>query len=136
MQSVEGWKPTPGGTLLARLQRALVLLVLGTAVVWWMASGAMQLGLALRVAVLVSLLVPHAWVLGLEFVLLWFRAPPPTRPAVRSLFIAWWREVWTGVRVFGWRQPFARNAVPDHLEPSRHVGRRGVVLVHGFVCNR
>lgn len=112
------------------------MLVLGTALVWWLVSGAMQWNLALRVAVLVSLLLPHAWVLGLEFMLLWLRAPPPSRPPVRGLAVAWWREVWAGVRVFGWRQPFASNAVPDHLQPSGHAGRRGVILVHGFVCNR
>lgn len=129
-------KPTPGETLLARLQRALVLLVLGTALAWWLASGVMQWGLAARVAVLMVLLLPHAWILGLEFVLLWIRTSPPSRPAIRSVLIAWWREVWTGVRVFGWRQPFASDAVPDHLVPSQHAGRRGVILVHGFVCNR
>lgn len=36
--------------------------------------------------------------------------------------------------VFGWRQPFRANAVPDHLPPGEQ--RRGVVFVHGFCCNR
>ena len=46
----------------------------------------------------------------------------------------WWGEVLTGIRVFGWRQPFRSNAISDHLTNAQ--GRRGVVLVHGFVCNR
>jgi triacylglycerol esterase/lipase EstA (alpha/beta hydrolase family) len=37
--------------------------------------------------------------------------------------------------VFFWRQPFRWRAEPDLLDPSLR-GRRGVVLVHGFVCNR
>ena len=41
----------------------------------------------------------------------------------------------TAPRVFCWRQPFRSNAEPDHL-PCGERGRRGVVFVHGFVCNR
>jgi triacylglycerol esterase/lipase EstA (alpha/beta hydrolase family) len=37
--------------------------------------------------------------------------------------------------VFFWRQPFRWRAEPDCME-SGSQGRRGVVLVHGFVCNR
>jgi len=40
----------------------------------------------------------------------------------------------TGLRVFGWRQPFRSHALPDELAAAR--GRRGVLLLHGFVCNR
>jgi triacylglycerol esterase/lipase EstA (alpha/beta hydrolase family) len=36
--------------------------------------------------------------------------------------------------VFCWRQPFRSRAEPDFLPEAP--GRRGVVLVHGFVCNR
>jgi triacylglycerol lipase len=78
----------------------------------------------------------HAVVLAIEFA--WLRRvdpgsgiPPPTP---RALLAAWWGEVITGLRVFGWRQPFRSSAVPDHL-PSTST-RRGVLLIHGFVCNR
>jgi triacylglycerol esterase/lipase EstA (alpha/beta hydrolase family) len=47
---------------------------------------------------------------------------------------AWWGEVLTGLRVFGWRQPFRSNELAD--ASSDRPGRRGVLLVHGFVCNR
>jgi triacylglycerol lipase len=43
-----------------------------------------------------------------------------------------WRE---STRIFGWRLPWRAQAVPDHL-PETSRGRRGVVLVHGFICNR
>lgn len=48
---------------------------------------------------------------------------------------AWAGEVWWGVRTFGWRQPLAAQAVPDHLD-QQSAQRTGVLLVHGFVCNR
>jgi triacylglycerol esterase/lipase EstA (alpha/beta hydrolase family) len=40
----------------------------------------------------------------------------------------------TAPLVFCWRQPFRSQAEPDSLADSKD--RRGVVLVHGFVCNR
>ena len=44
-------------------------------------------------------------------------------------------ESLTAHEVFGWRQPFrARRA--RHAARCAQRGRRGVVLVHGFVCNR
>ncbi len=52
-----------------------------------------------------------------------------------QLLRAWWGEVWTAPAVFYWRQPFRANAVPDFL-PADARGRRGLLLVHGFVCNR
>jgi triacylglycerol esterase/lipase EstA (alpha/beta hydrolase family) len=36
--------------------------------------------------------------------------------------------------VFFWRQPFRWRAEPDSLAPTE--GKRGVVFIHGFVCNR
>ena len=41
----------------------------------------------------------------------------------------------TAPQVFCWRQPFRSRAEPDFTPPAAY-GRRGVVLVHGFVCNR
>jgi len=94
-------------------------------------------------------LVPHAPVLALEF--FWAsqlargqsarramgidpgEAQP--RPRTRQWLSAWWQEVWTGLRVFGWQQPWAHLAHADHLPPDA-LGRRGVLLVHGFYCNR
>jgi triacylglycerol esterase/lipase EstA (alpha/beta hydrolase family) len=48
---------------------------------------------------------------------------------------AWWAEVKAAPQVFCWRQPFFSRRWPDHL-PADAQGRRGVLLVHGFVCNR
>ncbi len=55
---------------------------------------------------------------------------------------AWWGELCSSVVVFNWWQPFRRGALPDHL-PAACVGSKGadkalpgIVLVHGFFCNR
>lgn len=54
------------------------------------------------------------------------------------LLRAWWAESRWAALVFGWWQPFRERAVADWL-PPRQPGAsapRGVVLVHGFLCNR
>lgn len=64
------------------------------------------------------------------------------RPSRRDLVGAWWRESTIGPRTFLWRQPFQSRRYPDRLEDAgrgagtAHVPRRGVLLVHGFFCNR
>ena len=50
---------------------------------------------------------------------------------------AWIEEVFEVAKVFSWRQPFFWNAIPDQVEDAvAHRGRRGVVFIHGFICNR
>ena len=122
--------------MLAWLQRVWVAcLVLAAALTAAFAVGAgMPWWLALPAAALV--INVHAVALAIEF--LWLRTVHPgrgiPRPAARALLRAWWGEVITGLRVFGWRQPFRSNAEPDGL--SNRVAKRGVLLIHGFVCNR
>jgi triacylglycerol lipase len=123
------------GTL-ARLQQATTLTLLTVAVVWfaiaWQAS---KPGWAWAGAGLI--LFGYALMLAAEFVLLAHinrsdTAPPASR---MQLLRAWWGEARSAPVVFCWRQPFRSQRWPDHL-PSGAAGRRGVVLVHGFVCNR
>ncbi|EHR69361.1 alpha/beta hydrolase family protein [Burkholderiales bacterium JOSHI_001] len=121
--------------MLARLQRALVLGVL-TLILAWVAWGLVGgwpwphvLGGAL------ALVFAHAWVLALEFVLLSQVRPGAgiARASAWQLVQAWAGEVINGLRVFGWRQPFRSGLIADHLPAT---DRQGVLLVHGFVCNR
>lgn len=86
-------------------------------------------------------LVVFGLVLGLQFVTLWRvgRNDPTPRPSWGQLLAAWWAEAGLVLRVFGWRQPFRHQAVADWLPPlapGQRATRRGVVLVHGFMCNR
>ena len=84
-----------------------------------------------------SLIWGHVLILGLEFLALPLvnRQDPVPRAGVWSHLRAWMLEAWVCSRVFGWQQPFASHAVPDHW-PDLPSGRRGVLLVHGFFCNR
>ena len=122
--------------MLARLQRCSVVLLLLLASI--IAGSLLRSGGSPWLAALLAVVIlnVHAWVLAFEFA--WLRRSTPgaalPRPALRTLVSAWWGEVVTGVRVFGWRQPFRSNAISDNLSPAQ--GKRGVVLVHGFVCNR
>jgi triacylglycerol lipase len=122
--------------MLARLQQITTLSLLATALfaAWWFGhQGAW--GWAVGVPLLV--LFGYAAFLAAEFVLVArvHGDDPAPRATVPQLLRAFAGEVVTAPRVFCWRQPFRARAVPDHL-PADGAGRRGVLLVHGFVCNR
>ena len=75
--------------------------------------------------------------LALEFGIVWLlgASPPAPRPTALQLVRAWFSETGHLFRTFYWRQPFRWRTEPDHLDPAC-AGRTGVVLVHGFMCNR
>jgi triacylglycerol lipase len=123
--------------MLARVQGTLVIALIAVAAFWavlfvhqgrplWALAGGSML------------LLGYALALGAEFVLLRLAQgdEPSLRPNFAQLLRAWWGEVTTAPRVFFWNQPFRSQSHPDNL-PSNEAGRRpGLVLVHGFVCNR
>jgi triacylglycerol esterase/lipase EstA (alpha/beta hydrolase family) len=87
--------------------------------------------------VLFLLLFAHPTVLAVEFLLsrrIGVRVDG-SRVAFPVVLRAWLREWVDSTLTFGWRLPWRARAVPDHL-PASARGRRGVVLVHGFICNR
>ena len=101
---------------------------------WWPSSRTLALAGVLAVPLLARLaLAPQfllmAWVA---------RRTGQERPGARALARAWWAETRWAALVFGWWQPFRHRALPDWLPPPREGARgpRGVVLVHGFLCNR
>lgn len=122
--------------MLARLQTFIALTLLGLAALWlaitlpagrWFVAAA---GLALLGG-------GHAVVLALECLLVARinRADPAPAATFGAWLRAWWAECRSAPRVFLWQQPFRSGRWPDHL-PAAAQGRRGVLLVHGFVCNR
>ena len=121
--------------MIARWQRALILINLVAALVWlawqWPRSPALAVGGAL-LPVLVYL-----WVMTTPFVLMHLvnRSDAAPRARLGQVLAAWWAELGASLVVFGWRQPFRARSQPDWL-PGVPTGRRGVVLVHGFMCNR
>jgi predicted alpha/beta hydrolase family esterase len=79
----------------------------------------------------------YAAVLVIEFAWLSssYAQDDPLRPRASQLLRAWAAEVTAAPRVFFWRQPFRWRSEPDHL-PASARDRRGILLVHGFFCNR
>lgn len=64
------------------------------------------------------------------------RRDPSPRPQAAQLLRAFWQECVVGVQVFNWRQPFCAHREPDLPSPPYAQGRQGIVLIHGYVCNR
>jgi len=123
--------------MLAQLQRLITLSLVATAFGWLFCF----LGDSpfLAVAGFLAIALGYTAFLALEFVFLHHvnKRDPAPRPSWGELLRAWLGETLTAPRVFCWRQPFRMNVVPDQLLPAAAVrGRRGVVFVHGFFCNR
>ena len=123
--------------MVARLQQMMSLALAAGVLAWagyFVARG--RPILALGGAVLIG--VGYALILGLEFVLLaLFGRSESIPPApARQLLNAWLKELIHTPIVFGWRQPFRAAAEPDAISATSPEKRRGVVLVHGFLCNR
>ena len=121
---------------LARMQQlttgAWLLGLLGW-VSWWTAQGHEVLAGVGAVVWLAG----HAFWLGITFLMAWAvgrHDPAPSATASQRL-TAWWGEVRCAPQVFFWRQPFRSTAFPDAL-PALSQGHTGLLLVHGFVCNR
>jgi len=121
--------------MLARLQQFITLGLLIAAIAW--AVHGLRIGEPAWAAVGALLIVfGYALFLAVEFGMLWFvnRSDPAPRASVAQHVAAWWGEVLSAPRVFCWQQPFRTNAVPDFVPQGST--RRGIVFVHGFVCNR
>jgi len=120
---------------IARWQRWMVVLqlLLGALLLWW----SLRWGWQATVAVLVGMPLCARLPLALQFALA-ARASaaqaPHAHPGWASWLRAWWREGTWAAWVFGWWQPFRRGVVGDGLQPAAR--GRGMVLVHGFGCNR
>jgi len=125
--------------MLARLQQGIVAGLVLLLALWLYAARDWPLWVGL--AGVLALASAHAVFLALEFVLMHAvnRADPAPRAAWPALVRAWARESLMAPRVFLWQQPWRSGRWPDHLPAATAAqarGRRGVVFVHGFVCNR
>ena len=121
--------------MIARLQQVLVLLVSAALAIWlvyWIQIGQLSWA-ALGIALVAT---GHGVVLALEYaVLAACRNRNLPRPSWRRMVAAWWAEALIAPAVFCWRQPFRATVEADHL-PADSGERRGVILVHGYLCNR
>jgi predicted alpha/beta hydrolase family esterase len=120
---------------LARLQQATTIILLVISISWlawqWVRSP------ALAVAGALAIFFSYSFFLAIECVMVKFvsKNDPAPAPSWADLLRAWWAETWVALIVFFWRQPFRWRTQPDLVDPAMR-GRRGAVLVHGFVCNR
>ena len=123
--------------MLARFQQILVLLVLAAAFagaaalwqrsVWWAAAAFMGVAFA------------YSGLLALQFALMRVvnRTDTTPRASLSQTLSAWLSECAVAVCVFCWWQPFRSSVYPDSATgDSTGATGRGVVLLHGFVCNR
>lgn len=116
------------------------VLTLGTMVLAW------ALGLWLwgshPALVLLGLMAPVLVTFVLiaqQFIIFWYvtQNDSAERESVATHVKAWWGEANAALKVFHWWQPFHRTNIPDGLDATSIAsGQRGVVLVHGFFCNR
>ncbi len=123
--------------MLARiLQLVMLFILIFTMTLFWFLLGySAQLAFAGLFFVL-FLYVPF---LGLQFLAVrrLNRDDPAPRASRMLLMRAWWGEVVEMPPIFFWRLPFFWNRIPDDVSNAfAHRGKRGVVFIHGFICNR
>lgn len=112
---------------------ALLLLSGLWAVGWWRQG---REGLAMIGAVAIPLGYVPALMLESLLIAVLNRGDPAPPARLGQRLQAFLVEAALTVIVFYGRQAFRHDAVPDFPRPADGVRRRGVVLVHGFQCNR
>ena len=123
--------------MLARLQRLITCTLLAAAVAWLVFFW--NISTVLAFAGFAALIFGYSGFLAIEFLALRFvnRDDPVPQPSWTELTKAWLGETLAAPQVFCWRQPFRSSMFPDQLSEQSVVrGRRGVVFIHGFFCNR
>ncbi len=123
--------------MIARIQQLLTLVlvafsILALIVLWETSHTAAW-------AAFFGILLCHSILLAVQFAALpWVNAAELTPRARYHQFLsAWIRESAAAAQVFFWWQPFFAQSIPDRLAwDGEGCDRRGVVLVHGFLCNR
>lgn len=119
--------------MLARLLQFVIWSLLAAAAAWLLVWWAWSPTVALSGCMLLLFGYSAVHLLGLVALRSLNRHDPAGPAQWGELFSAWWLETRSVAQVFFWRQPFHSNVVADFLPQN---GRRGVVFIHGFVCNR
>ena len=123
--------------MLARLIQTVLFCVVICTIAWFWVLWARHPQLAVAGIFFVSFF--YAPFLGLQF--LAARRLNGDDPAPQATWMqlmhAWWGEVVQLPAIFIWRLPFFWNQISnDANDPVAHRGKRGVVFIHGFICNR
>ena len=118
--------------MIARFQQTVVFLILAGLAAWtWHVLpnySRIYIGFLALAGVYIAFL-------AIQFIVIHHlnRHDSEPRAGLSELVLAWWRETITAPQVFLWRQPFRTFAEPDALVTTT---QRGVVFIHGFMCNR
>lgn len=129
------------GQHMARQQRrwvaVLVVLALLWLALWWRSAP------VLAVLGVGALAFGHYGVFVWQLCMLRRLCVPgdPLRPSWFQVLHAAFNETWVSLKVFAWGIPFRAGATSaqwqdDLSGPHVVAGRRGVLLLHGFICNR
>lgn len=125
----------PRRSSLARLLRAACLSQFALALAWLLGRWPASPWQAIAGALAILAVAPAVLALELAIGARVNRADPAPKARAPQLARAWLAETLHLFRTFYGRQPFRWRAIADHLDPAC-AGRTGVVLVHGFMCNR
>jgi triacylglycerol esterase/lipase EstA (alpha/beta hydrolase family) len=125
----------PSRSSLARLLQVACLSQLALALAWLVWRWPASPWQALAGAIAIPGVAPTVLALELAIASRVNRTDPVPAAGARQIARAWFSETCHLFRTFYGRQPFRWRAIPDHLAPGC-AGRTGVVLVHGFMCNR
>lgn len=122
----------------AYLQRWLSL---GSVLLWWLLAwhwASSHPWLAVGCFLAPALITPTLIAIQCIVSCIVSRESAVPRARVGGWLQAWWRETRIAWQIFSWWQPFFRAALADqlHRPASASADQRGVVLVHGFFCNR
>jgi pimeloyl-ACP methyl ester carboxylesterase len=123
--------------MLARLQKLITFALLVAAIAWLFYFR--QNSPVVAVGGFFVIVLGYTAFLALEcgFLHLVNRADPVPQATATELFSAWVGESLVAPQVFFWRQPFRSQVIPDNLGAEGLLrGKRGVVFIHGFFCNR
>lgn len=126
-------QPVPA---VVRIQKALAAMWILTVIATFAHMAATGVHL-IGAVVLTLLFFGHAMVLAAEFAMMAIINRHAAQPDCRAITIvrAWLLECITAIRIFGWQQPYFSRAWPEQLGAAS-MGRRGVLLVHGYACSR
>ncbi len=123
--------------MLARLQQLITFILLAAALGWL--AYFRQNSPLLAAAGFFAIAFSYTLFLAVEFAFLRFinRGDPAPQATALELLRAWVGESRVAPQIFCWRQPFRASAIADNIAaPGAIHGKRGVVFIHGFFCNR
>jgi triacylglycerol esterase/lipase EstA (alpha/beta hydrolase family) len=123
--------------VIAGLLRALLIAqaALAAAIGLWLVQ---RRGWSVPAATAGAIALPFVWhaaFIAVQFALsAWAnRGDAAARLGAAGRLRAWWQESAASIAAFNWRMPWRADAAPDVITAEP---RRGVVLVHGYCCNR